>query len=186
MGRRNRPASLPLVSIGDPRPEPEPADGIAPNGRARESVWGYPRPPRIEAVDRRVSVALGGVVIVDTGAAVRVLETAGAPTIYVPPGEVRESVLSPAAGSSLCEWKGAASYFDVLAGGLLAERAAWAYRSPNPAYAAIEGFVSFYPALLECSLDDERVEPQPGGFYGGWVTAEITGPIKGLPGSFGW
>ncbi len=174
------------MSIGGTHPEPEPAEGIAANGRPRESVWDYPRPPRVEPVDRPVRVHLGDEQIVDTDRAVRVLETAGAPTVYVPPGVVRAEALRPVAGSSLCEWKGAASYFDVRAGGLVAERAAWAYHSPNRSYAELEGFVSFYPALLACFLGDERVEPQPGSFYGGWVTAEITGPIKGVPGSLGW
>lgn len=174
------------MSINGPHPEPDPAEGIAANGRPRESVWDYPRPPRLEPVDRRVEVLLGGVVVAESERAVRILETAGAPTVYLPPGDVRSEALRPASGSSLCEWKGAASYFDVHAGGLVAERGAWAYHSPNHAFAEIEGFVSFYPALLECFLGDERVEPQPGTFYGGWVTAEITGPIKGVPGSLGW
>jgi len=174
------------MSIGGPHPEPEPAEGIAANGRPRESVWDYPRPPRMEPVGRRVTVRLGGAAVAESSDAVRILETAGAPAVYVPPADIAEGALRPASGSSLCEWKGSASYFDVIAGGLVAERAAWAYHSPNHAFAAIEGFVSFYPALTECFLDDERVEPQPGNFYGGWVTAEITGPIKGLPGSLGW
>lgn len=168
------------------RPAPEPAEGIAPNGRRRESVWDYPRPPRIEPVDRRVQVVLAGDEIVDTVGAVRVIETAGAPVLYVPPDDVAAGSLRPASGSSFCEWKGSAAYFDVIAQGAVAPRAAWAYRDPTPPFAAIAGWVSFYPALVECLLDEERVEPQPGGFYGGWVTAEITGPIKGGPGSAGW
>ena len=95
-------------------------------------------------------------------------------------------MLQSASGSSFCEWKGAATYFDVVAGGEVARQAAWAYLDPTPHFAALRGYVSFYPRLLECRLDGERVEPQPGGFYGGWVTAEITGPIKGEPGSAGW
>jgi uncharacterized protein (DUF427 family) len=184
-GRINR---LGGVSVAPPsgRPEPDPAVGVAPNGRRRESVWDYPRPPRIENEARRVTVAHGGETIVDTGRAVRVLETAGAPTIYVPPGEVADGALRTAHGSSYCEWKGAASYFDVVAGGATAERAAWAYPQPKSGFERIAGWVSFYPALVECRLDDEPVEPQPGGFYGGWVTAEITGPIKGAPGSMSW
>jgi uncharacterized protein (DUF427 family) len=174
------------MSIGGAHPEPEPAEGIAANGRPRESVWDYPRPPRMEPVGRRVRVLLGGEVVAESDRGVRVLETAGAPTVYVPPRDVRDGSLRPAPGSSFCEWKGAASYFDVRSGGLVAERAAWAYDSPNPAFAEIGGFVSFYPALLDCFLGDERAEPQPGTFYGGWVTAEITGPIKGVPGSLGW
>jgi uncharacterized protein (DUF427 family) len=167
-------------------PDPEPAEGIASNGLPRESVWGYPRPPRIERLQRRVRVALGGVTIVDEPSALRVLETAGAPTVYVPLGAVRAGTLRPTADGSFCEWKGTASYFDVVAGGEVAPRAAWAYPEPNPAFAILRDHISFYPALLECRLDEEPVEPQPGGFYGGWVTAEITGPIKGGPGTAGW
>jgi uncharacterized protein (DUF427 family) len=168
------------------RPDPESAEGIAPNGRARESVWSYPRPPRIEPEDRRVLVTLGGAVVADCDDAVRVLETAGAPVVYVPPAAVAEGALRSAPGGSFCEWKGSASYFDVVAGGEVADRAAWTYERPTPPFGPIAGWISFYPALVECRLGGELVEPQPGGFYGGWVTAEITGPIKGAPGSSGW
>lgn len=174
------------MSIFGAHPEPDPAEGVAENGRPRESVWDYPRPPRVEPVARRVRVSLGGAGLVDTSQALRVLETAGAPTVYVPAGEVADGVLRPAAGTSFCEWKGTATYFDVVAGGRTAPRAAWTYERPSGPFAAIAGWISFYPALVECLLDDEPVEPQPGGFYGGWVTAEITGPIKGVPGSGGW
>ena len=168
------------------RPQPDPAEGIAANGRPRESVWDYPRPPRIEPVERRVRVSLGGVEIADSIGACRVLETAGAPAVYVPAADVTTGALRAGSGSSMCEWKGAASYFDVVAGAHVASNAAWCYRNPSPAFRAIADWVSFYPALLDCRLDHEPVEPQPGGFYGGWVTAEITGPIKGEPGSGGW
>lgn len=174
------------MAIGWKRPSPEPAEGIAANGRRRESVWDYPRPPRLEPAGRRVRVSLGGITIVDTEEGVRILETAGAPTIYVPAGAVRAGALERVSGGSFCEWKGAASYFDVVAGGERATRAAWAYNDPTGPFAAIAGWPSFYPALVSCLLDDEPVTPQPGGFYGGWVTAEITGPIKGEPGSGGW
>ncbi|MFN8114339.1 MAG: DUF427 domain-containing protein [Solirubrobacterales bacterium] len=168
------------------RPDPEPATGIAENGLTRESVWDYPRPPRIEPVGRRVRVALGGVTIVDVPDAIRVLETAGAPTVYVPIEAVAGGALQPVGGGSFCEWKGAAAYWDVVAGGATAARAAWSYPQPSEAFGDLRGLVSFYPALVECRLGDELVRPQPGGFYGGWVTAEITGPIKGAPGSEGW
>ena len=168
------------------RPEPEPAEGIAPNGRPRESVWDYPRPPIVEAEDRRVRVELGGALIADTDRAVRVLETAGAPVVYLPPETIAPGSLEPVRGSTFCEWKGSASYYDVVAGGERASRAAWAYLRPSKRFEQLAGFVSFYPALLECRLGDERVMPQPGRFYGGWMTAEITGPIKGEPGSLLW
>lgn len=168
------------------RPTPEPATGIAENGLPRESVWDYPRPPRIEPCPRKLRVELGGVLVAASSSAVRVLETAGAPVIYVPPADVTAGALVPVRGGTFCEWKGSASYFDVVAGGRRGRRAAWAYPHPTPAFEPIAGWVSFYPAKVECYLDDERVEPQPGRFYGGWVTAEITGPIKGSAGSMGW
>ncbi len=174
------------MGIGSRHPKPDPASGIAANGLPRESVWDYPRPPRLEPLERRVRVSLGGALVVDTGRALRVLETAGAPTVYVPPEDVLEGSLQPVSGSSYCEWKGLASYFDVHGGGATVERAAWTYTEPNLPFMGIRGYISFYPALVECRLDDEPVEPQPGGFYGGWVTAEIVGPIKGMPGSSGW
>ena len=131
-------------------------------------------------------VTLGGNDVVDSLQALRVLETAGAPVVYIPPSDIAGGSLRPASGSSFCEWKGTAAYLDVAAGAEVAPGAAWTYEDPTPAFAAIAGWVSFYPALVDCYLDDERVEPQPGGFYGGWVTAEIVGPIKGAPGSAGW
>lgn len=174
------------MSLFSRRPAPDPATGIAANGRPRESVWDYPRPPRVEPVDRRVRVALDEVEIARTDDACRVLETAGAPAIYIPSEDVAAGFLRSGAGSSFCEWKGRARYFDVVAGDEVAPNAAWSYPEPTPAFATIRGWVSFYPGLLDCYLDDERVVPQPGGFYGGWVTAEICGPIKGVRGSAGW
>ena len=105
------------MSIFGSHPPPEPAEGIAANGRPRESVWDYPRPPRIEPVDRRVRVSLGGERIADSTRASRVLETAGAPVVYLPEEEIAAGVLRPASGSSFCEWKGSATYYDVVAGG---------------------------------------------------------------------
>jgi len=168
------------------RPNPEPADGIASNGIARESVWSYPRPPRVEPCPRRVRVLLAGETVAESTSAVRVLETAGAPVIYVPPADVRADALRETGATSFCEWKGVASYFDIVVEEGMIERAAWAYPDPTPSFVSITDYLSFYPARLECYLDDERVEPQPGMFYGGWVTAEITGPIKGGPGSERW
>jgi uncharacterized protein (DUF427 family) len=156
--------------------------------RTVESVWDYPRPPRLEPTSRRVRVVLGGVTIVDTTRAHRVLETSHPPVYYVPLEDVTPGVLGPAGhGGSLCEWKGAASYYDVVAGGRRAVRAAWTYRSPVPAFEAIRDAVAFYPvAMDECTVDGERVQPQPGGFYGGWITSDLRGPFKGGPGSAGW
>jgi uncharacterized protein (DUF427 family) len=153
-----------------------------------ENVWDYPRPPALVPCGRRVRVELGGAVIADSTSALRVLETSHPPTIYVPPADVAPGALRPAAGSSMCEWKGRAAYFDVLGGdGTVAERAAWSYPSPHPDYAAVAGFVAFYPGRMDAAwLDDERVAAQEGDFYGGWVTADLAGPFKGAAGTLGW
>jgi len=168
------------------RPDPEPAEGIAANGLPRESVWSYPRPPEIRAETRPVSVTAEGHRIALSERAIRVCETAGAPVVYIPSDDIEPGLLKPASGKTLCEYKGAASYYDVAVGSLRIERAAWTYAQPTAAYARLRDHFSFYPALVECRLGDERVRPQPGHFYGGWVTAEITGPLKGEPGSEGW
>ena len=152
-----------------------------------ESVWDYPRPPAVEPSTRRVRVEHGGDLIADSSRALRVLETSQPPTIYVPRDDVREDLLEAVSQHSLCEWKGQAAYFDVAAAAGRAEAAAWTYPEPSPHYAMLRGFYAFYPQRLErCRLDDELVEPNPGGFYGGWVTKDIQGPFKGGPGTSGW
>jgi len=152
-----------------------------------ESVWDYPRPPAVRRCERTVRLELGGVVIAESGRALRVLETSHPPTLYLPLDDVAAGVLAPVAGSSFCEFKGRAVYFDVAAGGRVAERAAWHYPEPDPAYAALLGHVSFYPGRMDaCWLDDERVQAQDGDFYGGWITADLVGPFKGAPGTLGW
>ncbi len=154
-----------------------------------ESVWDYPRPPRIERTARLLEVIVDGVAIAHTTRAHRVLETSHPPVYYIPREDVREGVLEEVRGSgSLCEWKGTATYLDVIAPtGRRIARAAWTYRAPAPAYAALADAVAFYPALMDlCTVDGEEVEPQPGGFYGGWVTADVVGPFKGGPGTLGW
>jgi uncharacterized protein (DUF427 family) len=153
-----------------------------------ESVWQYPRPPALVPSERRVRILLGGTTIVDSTAALRVLETSHPPTIYVPPGDIAPGALRDAAGSSLCEWKGRASYYDVVGGdGTVAARAAWTYHDPDPRYAALRDFVAFYPGRMEAAyLDDERVQSQAGDFYGGWITSDIEGPFKGGAGTRGW
>lgn len=151
-------------------------------------MWDYPRPPRVEPCRRVVTVTFGGRQIARSNRGLRVLETAGAPTIYIPGGDVDLSSLRPSGGGgSWCEWKGSASYFDLVAGQAVRRRAAWTYPDPTPAFRALAGHFSFYPARTSgCYLDDELVSPQPGGFYGGWVTNDIVGPIKGEPGTLGW
>lgn len=115
------------------------------------------------------------------------LETASPPTYYVPAEDVRTDLISPADGSTWCEWKGRAAYFDVMVGDRVARRAAWSYPDPNPRFTLLKGHLAFYPGRVDgCYLDDELVAPQAGGFYGGWVTADIAGPMKGDPGTLGW
>jgi uncharacterized protein (DUF427 family) len=157
-------------------------------GPGQESVWDYPRPPRLEATDRLVVVRVAGREIARTTSAYRVLETSHPPTWYLPPASVTAgAVVRSRRGGSVCEWKGAATYWDVLGtdGGVL-EAAGWSYQAPTEPFRAIAGHLSFYPALLECTVDGERVRPQEGGFYGGWVTDEIVGPFKGSAGTSGW
>ncbi|MGA8217498.1 MAG: DUF427 domain-containing protein [Solirubrobacterales bacterium] len=156
--------------------------------RAKESVWDYPRPPRVERLDRHVRVVLGGETIAESDRALRVLETAGPPTIYIPREDIREDVLIDAEDvRTECEWKGTASYVHAEAGGKRAQRVAWHYPAPNRGYEELEGHLAFYPRRVDAAyLDDEEVTPQPGAYYGGWITSEIEGPFKGEPGSEGW
>ena len=152
-----------------------------------ESVWEYPRPPKLEPSARRVRIELGGRVIADSRAALRILETSHPPTIYVPRSDIVAECFVPAGGRSFCEYKGAATYFDVVAGDRREERCAWTYPDPVARYAALRDHVAVYPGRMDaCWLDDERVRSQEGDFYGGWITAEITGPFKGGAGTFGW
>lgn len=155
-------------------------------GPGQESVWDYPRPPRIEHDDRDVVVRAGAVVVARTRRACRVLETASPPTFYLPPSDVNLSRLRPAPGSSDCEWKGTARYWSVDADGTLLASVGWSYDRPLPVFHAIAGWLSFYPGRIECYVNGARVQPQPGGFYGGWLTPEIVGPVKGAAGSQGW
>jgi len=153
-----------------------------------ESVHDYPRPPRLEPVSQRIRVVLGGVVVAETVRAQRVLETTHPPVYYVPREDVLAGSLQPAGGgTSFCEWKGSASYFDVVGGAERAERAAWSYPEPSPGFEPIRAAVAFYCAPMDaCFVGDEQATPQPGGFYGGWVTSWIEGPFKGGPGTHGW
>lgn len=153
----------------------------------QESVWDYPRPPRVEPETRVVRVILAGEVIVESMNALRVLETSHPPGIYIPPQDVGAGVLRSTSGSSVCEWKGRAAYWDVTVGTTTVEAAAWSYPSPNAGFEAIADHVSFYPGRMEaCYLGEELVTPQEGGFYGGWITSEVVGPFKGPLGTWGW
>jgi uncharacterized protein (DUF427 family) len=151
------------------------------------SVWDFPRPPALLADRRRVIVRFGRHVIADSTRTMRVVETASPPTFYLPPEDVLPGVLETAQGSSHCEWKGNAAYWSVaVPGEPVLRAAAWSYPAPTPAFAAIACWISFYPARLQCEVDGERVRPQPGGFYGGWLTDDIAGPVKGEPGTGFW
>ena len=152
----------------------------------RENVQFYPRPPALEPVPQRIMVRLGGLIVADTTRALRVLETHHAPTYYLPPEDIHVP-LRPAPGSSFCEWKGVARYFDVIAGAKTAARAAWAYDRPTARFVPLSGHAAFYAGLMdEVLVGDLRVIPQPGDFYGGWVTSNLEGHIKGAPGTGHW
>ena len=167
-------------------PRPDPSQRVTP-GPGRESVWDYPRPPRVEDVRGRVTIEFNGRTICDTGGAKRVLETSHPPTVYVPPDAVPAEFLRPAAGRSMCEWKGTAGYVDLVVGDAVSERAAWFYRSPVPAFAELRDFLAFYPSRVgRCTLGGLAVQSQAGDFYGGWLTPDLVGPFKGGPGTRGW
>jgi uncharacterized protein (DUF427 family) len=161
-----------------PRPDP-----VRPG---QESVWDYPRPPRVERLSARVQVEFGGATIADTDDVVRVLETSHPPVYYLPIAAFGDALV-PTDGASFCEFKGAARYFDVGRGDAAAPRAAWNYPRPFPGYEELADRVALYAGPMDrVTLDGEVVQPQPGGFYGGWVTANLAGPFKGVPGSRGW
>ena len=156
-------------------------------GPGQESVWDYPRPPRLEDSAKHIQVVFNGVILADTRRAKRVLETSHPPVYYLPPEDIQQQYLLPARGSSFCEWKGQAAYYTVTVGDRTEESVAWFYPHPTPAFEALKGYVAFYPSRMDaCSVDGERVQPQPGDFYGGWITSEIVGPFKGSPGTMGW
>ena len=156
-------------------------------GPGQESVWDYPRPPRIEPVDAEMKVVHRGEVLARTDRGVRVLETASAPVHYFPPGDVRMDLLERGGPGSLCEWKGAARYWSLRLGDETVPRIAWDYPDPTADFESIAGWLAFYAGKVdEAWVGDVRAEPQPGGFYGGWVTPGIVGPIKGERGTEGW
>lgn len=152
----------------------------------QESVWDYPRPPAILVDERHVEVRWGDLVLADSHQNYRILETASPPTFYISPSNVRVQLLEVCPETSVCEWKGVACYWALRNLPGPPRSIGWSYPRPNPPFAAIAGYFSFYPALVECFVDSERVRPQPGAFYGGWVTSEIVGPFKGDPGSQHW
>jgi uncharacterized protein (DUF427 family) len=153
-----------------------------------ESVWDFPRPPAVEPCRRRVRIEVAGVVVADSASALRVLETSHPPTIYIPPGDVRDDLLVAADGrGSFCEFKGWARYLDVVVGRARRRRAAWSYADPTAGYEALRDHVAFYPGRVDGAwLGGEQVVAQEGDFYGGWITADLAGPFKGPPGTRGW
>jgi uncharacterized protein (DUF427 family) len=157
-------------------------------GPGQESVWDYPRPPRLEETSRHIEVIFNGVVIVDTRRAKRVLETSHPPSYYLPPEDIKQEYFKPITGrSSFCEWKGQAGYYTIEVNGKKAEAAAWYYPNPTSDFASIKNHVALYAGRMdECRIDGERVVPQPGQFYGGWITKDIVGPFKGESGTMGW
>lgn len=155
-------------------------------GHGEESVWDYPRPPIMAPDLRHVLVRADDRVIAETDDAVRVLETASPPTVYIAPEAVQVELLVPNGSRSLCEWKGIAEEFDLVIGDERTASVAWRYSQTFPEFEALAGWFSFYPGRIDCRIDGEIAYPQPGGYYGGWVTREITGPFKGEPGTEGW
>ena len=154
-------------------------------GPGQESVWDYPRPPRAELSDRLVEVWHGGVLIARSRRAIRLLETASPPGWYLPPEDVEAAALVEGAGSSICEWKGVARYW-ALAANPGAGVIGWSYPEPRDQYSVLRDHLAFYPGRVECFVDGERVKPQPGGFYGGWMTSDVVGPVKGDPNTGHW
>ncbi len=156
-------------------------------GPGRESVWDYPRPPRVEPSNRLIRVEFNGEVVAESSKAWRVLETSHPPVYYVPREDVRQEFLEPSTRSSFCEWKGQAGYVSLVVNGKRSRDAAWFYPRPTPAFAPIGDYLAFYPSRVDaCFVDGEQVQPQPGDFYGGWVTSHVVGPFKGGAGTMGW
>ena len=161
--------------------------GIQAPGPGQESVWDYPRPPRVEDVSKRVRVLFGGEVVADSTRAKRILETSSPPVYYVPVADVRDEFLTPSEHWTLCEWKGVARYSSVRVGEQIAENAAWSYPEPDADFESIRDYIAFHAGRVdECWVDDERVTPQPGEYYGGWITANLVGPFKGENGTERW
>ncbi len=156
-------------------------------GSGQESVWDYPRPPRVEDSQKHIQVIFNGVMIAETRRAMRVLETSHPPVYYIPPEDVRLEYFTPTPRSTFCEYKGAASYYAIRVGERTEMNAAWFYPRPSAPYAALANYIAVYPSRMDaCAVDGEQIQPQPGDFYGGWVTRDIVGPFKGGAGTVGW
>lgn len=158
-----------------------------PVAAGQESVWDYPRPPRLEPTPARLRIVHAGHTIADTVAGLRLLETSHPPGYYIPPGDIDMALLRPGRGGSFCEWKGNAVYWDVVVGAETLAGVGWSYPDPAPGYGPLRDYIAFYAAPFDgVFVDDDRVRPQPGGFYGGWITPHVAGPFKGVEGSRFW
>ena len=163
-----------------PRPTEE-------TGMNTESVWDYPRPPRLEPTHRHLEVIFCGQIVADTRRALRVLETSHPPVYYIPPDDVRMDLLLPSTRHTYCEYKGEASYWTIKLAETESKDVAWSYPQPAAGYEALRDHLAFYASRVdECRVDGERVQPQAGDFYGGWITSDLVGPFKGGPGSAYW
>ncbi len=166
------------MAIRPQRIEPEPG---------QESVWDYPRPPRLERSPKEIHVIFNGITIADSNNTYRVLETSHPPVYYIPPEDIQLEYLQSTSQRSFCEWKGYASYYTVTVKDKQVINAAWYYSQPNDVFAPIKNYVAFYPSQMDaCYVNDELVKSQLGDFYGGWITKDIVGPFKGGEGTWGW
>lgn len=155
-------------------------------GPSQVSVWDFPRPPRLVQDAREVVIRWGQIEVARCHRAVLVLETSHPPSFYMPWADVNRALLTPGHGNSFCEWKGPAAYWSLRDGARSLKNVAWSYPQPLAGAEAIANCVAFYPTDLDCTVDGHQVKPQPGGFYGGWITPELVGPFKGEPGTSGW
>ena len=163
------------------RPEPIPPKP------GQESVWNYPRPPRIEATSKRIRIIFNDRIVADTHRAKRLLETSHPPNYYILLEDIKTDYLTQSSHTSYCEWKGQARYYNLQVGDRYAPNVAWDYPNISPRYAELKGYVGFYPGPMDaCYVDEEKVQPQAGNFYAGWITQDVVGPFKGEPGSWGW
>lgn len=156
-------------------------------GPGQESVWDYPRPPRLEDSPKHIQITFNGVILADTHQAKRVLETSHPPVYYLPPTDIQMEYLQLTRRSTFCEWKGSAGYYTVTVRDRTEENVGWFYANPTPRFADLKDYVAFYPSRMDvCTVDGEVVQAQAGDFYGGWITSDIVGPFKGGTGTWGW
>ncbi|MBE9076056.1 DUF427 domain-containing protein [Romeria aff. gracilis LEGE 07310] len=157
-----------------------------PPGPGQESVWDYPRPPALEASSQHILIQFNQTIIAETQRSQRVLETSHPPVYYIPPADVQMQYLQLTARQTFCEWKGLATYYTLTVGARIAANVAWAYPQPTQSFQPIQDYLAFYPSRVDCTVDGEAVQAQPGDFYGGWITQNIVGPFKGAVGTWGW